>query len=59
MAGQAIKLFDYVNMYIPLPLQGFNNLSVLIFNNSGIFLLLQHYEKSFIAGYTVDKLYVS
>jgi len=46
-------------MYIPLPLQGFNNLSVLIFNNSGIFLLLQYYEKTFIAGYPVDKLYVN
>ena len=43
-------------MYNPLPLQGFNNLSVLIFNNSGILLLLQYYEKTFIAGYTIDKL---
>ena len=46
-------------MYILLPLQGINNLTVFIFNNSGIFLLLQYYEKMFTAGYAVDKLYVS
>lgn len=46
-------------MYIPLHLHVINNLTVFIFNNSAIFLLLQYYEKTFYAGYNVDKLHVS
>jgi hypothetical protein len=46
-------------MYIPLHLHVINNLTVFIFNNSAIFLLLQYYEKTFYPGYIVDKLHVS
>ena len=54
-----ILFFGHVNMYILLPLHVINNLTVFIFNNSAIFLLLQYYEKTFYVGYIVDQLHVS